>query len=270
MTKLKLYLSNSSIQVFRECKKRFKYKYIDRVNPGKKITNKHLSFGQSIHSALAEFNMLRDQKYRTLDNLHNLLRKNWIREGYETLEEERQFGLRGLDMLTRYFNNPLDQGKENLIIEKMIKKDMEGKFILCGKLDKVYIRDDGIVEIVDYKTGNNLDDLENTETSLQLPISVILAGEELGFYPQTASYYYLVQNRKIVCEITDKFIKKALHDIWSIYEEIQNEEDFLCSPSPYCEFSCEYYEICDDAKDKSSLIINNLKKFVEEKEKVLF
>lgn len=270
MSKRKLYLSNSSIQVYKSCKKRFKYKYIDRISTGRKLANKHLSFGQSIHMALAEFNMITDKRYRVLENLHNLLRKNWVREGYKTLEEERQFGLWGLDMLTSYFNDPKDRGKENLIIEKMIKRDMDGKFILCGKLDKVYRRSDGIVEVMDYKTGESLDCLEKIETGLQLPISVILAGEELGFYPEAASCYYLAHNSKIVKEVTDEYIEKAMHKIWSVYEDIENETDFRASPSPCCELSCEYYGICEDAKDKNAAVIAELERFNKNKASIFF
>ena len=193
MAGYRLYLSSSNIQVFLSCKKKYKYKYVEKVNTNSKIQSKHLSFGNSIHAALAQFNMLTDKHYRTEGNLHTLLRKNWKREGYASIEEEREYGLKALDMLSNYFNNPQDQGQKNLLVEEMIRKDMDGKFILSGKLDKVYVREDGLLETIDYKTGNTIEAL----TGIQMPIYILLTHEKVGRFPDVISYYYIAHGKKI-------------------------------------------------------------------------
>lgn len=91
MNNKKLIVSHSSIQVFHSCKRKFKYKYIDRVQSQEQISNKYLSFGQSLHTTLAKYNRLKDSKHRTLENLHELLRKSWVRKGYESRDEETSF-----------------------------------------------------------------------------------------------------------------------------------------------------------------------------------
>lgn len=178
MKSKKLILSDTSIKTYLTCKKRFKYRYIDNIDMGNKVTSKYISFGNSIHMALADFNLITNESYKTIDVLHDLLRKNWISKGYDSIDEEKDFGLRGLKMLSRYFENPLDVGTENLIIEQMIFKDMD-KYTLCGKIDKAYIREDGIVEILDYKTGKTIKPIDK----IQLPLYLILAEEKLGYFP---------------------------------------------------------------------------------------
>lgn len=261
----KLFLSNSSIQVFLQCKRKYKFTYIDKINQGTKTANKHLSFGQSIHAALASFNMITDPAYRTEQNLHNLLRKNWFRVGYQSVEEERGYGLKALEMLTTYYNNPLDQGKKNLIIEEMVKRDMNDRFILCGKLDKVYLRDDDSIEVVDYKTGNLLEHEDEFKVDIQLSIYVLLAEKKLGRYPKTVSYYYLSSNRKITREITEENIEEIIGFIWGVYEEIARETQYPCTPTSYCTSSCDYFELCDSLVDKNEIVINSLKdmEFIE-------
>lgn len=207
MSNKKLYLSNTSIKTFLKCKRKFKYKYLDKIRAETNKSNKYLSFGNSIHKTLADFNSIKDSKYRNLDILQNLLRRNWIREGYESIAEEKEFGLRGLDMLSSYYSNPLDDGKQNLLIEEKIYKN-NGDYILCGKLDKVFVNKDDCVEIIDYKTGSSVVPID----TLQLPIYLILAKEKLGYYPAAISLYYLSKNKKIFEKIDENFIKLYTKD----------------------------------------------------------
>lgn len=250
-----LYVSNSSIQVFKQCRKRFKYKYIDKVNTGARVTSKYLSFGNSIHAALANYNYIDNPEYRNLETLHNLLRRNWIREGYADIDEERQYGIKGLKMLETYFNEPLDSGKENLIIEEMIKRKINDSSMLCGKIDKAYIRADDAVEVIDYKTSEKVERDPEFSDDIQLPIYLLLVKEKLGRYPSTISYYYLPNNRKAAYDISDKEISSAKDTIGRVVEDIQKEVDYLPSSGQYCFYSCEYQNLCIKERNKTSVLL---------------
>lgn len=253
MNEKKIYLSNTSIRTFFQCKRKFKYSYIDRINISERIPNKYISFGNSMHLTLADFNLIKDNNYRTLDNLHNLLRKNWIRDGYESREEEREFGLMGIDMLSNYYSNPLDKGTENLLIEQMVYKDFR-RYILCGKIDKVYIAEDGSIEILDYKTGNTISPIDD----LQLPIYLILAKEKTGLYPSKVSLYYLSQNKKITKDINRNYFEEYTNAILQICNDILDEKNFEYNPNSYCKSNCKYYNLCDISKDESQAILSIL------------
>lgn len=241
----KIIISHSSIQAFHNCKRKFKHQYIDRLKSPTLPPNKCLSFGQSIHTALAKFNLLENIGDKTLENLHGLLRKNWIREGYESRDEERDFGLRALEMLKNFYHNPLDHGKRNLLIEEMVYLDIEGKFTLCGKLDKTYLRDDNAVETLDYKTGKYITPID----TLQLPIYLLLTKEKLGCFPDTVSYYFLAHNKKVSSEVTETYIREALDFLWEVSNRILEEKKYHCSPSSNCKSNCGYFHHCLEAKD---------------------
>jgi len=262
----KLYLSNSSAQVFLDCKKRFKLQYVDRVKVDQETANKYLSFGNSMHAALAAYNHLSSQEYRTLSNLHNLLRSNWIREGYESMEEERSFGLKGLDMLTKYFNDPLDSGPRNLLIEGFIKKDLSPNCILCGKLDKIYVAKDEQVEIVDYKTGDNITPVN----LIQLYIYVLLNKEHLGSYPQLVSLYFLAHNKKITHVVDDSFIHEAMQMIEWLHASMTNEVTYKANPTVNCKSNCPYFNNCVEARDTNQIVINAILNNDENIDKTVF
>lgn len=217
--------------------------------------SKHLSFGQSIHTAIAKYNMINDDAYRTLDNLHSLLRKNWNRQGYEDIAEEKAYGIKAIDMLTKYFNSSLDQGQKNLLIEEMIKKNMDDKFVLCGKLDKLYVRNDGLVEVTDYKTGNNIEPI----IDIQLAVYILLAKERIGSFPDIISYYYLAHNEKIEQVVEEETVNNVIQYLWEIYGDISSEREFSCTPTRACETYCEYFEICNPVNDLNQMVINELK-----------
>ena len=253
MAKKKLYLSNTSINTFMQCKRKFKYKYIDKVSTSEKVNSKHISFGNSMHLTLADFNNITNKNYRTLENLHNLLRKNWIRDGYESRDEERNYGLMGLDMLTKYYSNPLDQGTENLIIEEMIYKDC-GDYILCGKLDKVYFTPNNIIEIIDYKTGTTMSEVDD----LQLPIYSILAHEKLGVFPKKVGLYYLFHNKKLSHDVDEDYLDDCINFVYYVCNTIFEEKDFTINPTVNCKSNCEYYTMCCTSKDEKLAILNKL------------
>jgi hypothetical protein len=172
--------------------------------------NKYLSFDESIHKTLSEFNMLLEQKEKqTLRNLNNLLEKNWIDEGYESDEVEQKFKIRAYCMLASYYNDPLDIGVNNLIINKNISQKIDGKTLIFTKVDKVYERIDGGIEIVDYKSGYVISHQDNFTLDFKSAILLELVRMKLGTIPNFISYYYLSYSKKFTLQISEDVINSA-------------------------------------------------------------
>lgn len=257
MEKPKLYLSCSSIQTFITCKRKFQYKYIEKIKMDQGNSNKYISFGQSIHSALKEFNLIANEEDKTLEKLLKLFRKNWIRKGYSSIEEEIEFGKKGIAMLTSYFNDPKDESKKILMVEEMIYKDIDGEFILCGKLDKVYVHKDNSTETIDYKTGSTISVIDN----LQLPIYLLLTHEKLGHYPDIVSFYFLQPNRKVSREVDMDYIEEAIELVKEAGLTICCETEYPCTITPNCKDGCEYFLICNEAIEESNKWENGFEAF---------
>lgn len=250
MKEQKIYLSPTKIRTFLDCNKKYKYQYMDKIDVPESKSTKYLSLGTSIHSALADFNKLTDMSLKSLENLHRLLQKHWIRDGYEDIKVEKMFYKRGLDMLTKYFYDPKDQGQDVLIVEELISIDY-GNYVLCGKLDKVYITNDNKIEIIDYKTGKSVYPLDD----LQLPIYLMLLKNTLGIYPHRVSSYFLEYNKKVTREITERLLNSLTLDIHALCKGVVNTKDFNPNPSSYCKANCRYHHLCSilNFKCKNSL-----------------
>lgn len=128
----KLFISNTGINLFKNCKRRFKYKYIERIN----ITlpkSHYLSFGTSLHNTLAEYNSL-SPELQTYENLFPILQKHWSSERYESKEDEDSYLLKSKEMLEDYCNDRKDLGRI-ILSEEMIKHDIGKNLTLCGKFE---------------------------------------------------------------------------------------------------------------------------------------
>lgn len=216
----KLLVSNTSINTFYKCKDEYHDKYIN--NKKYPICNsKHLSFGNSIHNTLNQFNLLPINK-QIFDNLEVLLNQNWIVEGYLSTEEMLENYIKAKSMLLNYFNDRKDLGKL-LLSEGMIYYNVNPSLTICGKIDKVFINSENKVELLDYKTGVSPSLIIDASTDFQLPIYLILLKQKLNLVPNIISYYYLSTNTKISLNITEDVINICLERIKFIIEEMSQE-----------------------------------------------
>lgn len=216
MTK-KLLLSNTSINTFYNHKDSYKKKYIEKVGYQPK-KSKNLSFGNSIHNSLNEFNLL-NEKEQTLKALERLLNKNWITEGYNSTEEMLNNFIRAKDILSIYFKDRKDFGK-TLLSEEMVYYNVNNVLTICGKIDKVFINNDGKIELLDYKTGTTNNLMIDINTDIQLPLYIVLIKHRLNIVPDIISYYYLTNNNKISLEITEDVINICLDRLKSIIADM--------------------------------------------------
>ncbi|WP_427340449.1 PD-(D/E)XK nuclease family protein [Caloranaerobacter sp. DY30410] len=224
MTTNKIYLSATSIKTYLSCKKRFKYKYLNKIDIGKTISNKYISFGNSMHMALADYNMITDESYKTLDILHNLLRKNWIRDGYSSIKKEKEYGQMGLKLL-----NDLKYIKENKSyivnedeaenirkifkiyyenIDKVGKKDNNGKTFTKNSLVKL-IKEE--IKIDNRNISQNFIEsiIKRPIYAKKLPIDSNIKLKDILYYDVKRNKYDL--NEKDLIECTN--INDAIIDI---------------------------------------------------------
>lgn len=172
------------------------------LNKSIKTKNKFFSFDQSIHAAMAELNKSKNKDNITSSSITELLKSNWIHDGYESINEESKFFQRGITMLSRYNNYPQDEGLDSLVINKFLNKKVDKHCTLFSKLDKVYETKDGRIEIVDYKTGRIIGHYNNFDLDLRTAVYVTLVKEIFNIYPSVVSYYYLYYNRKFTKAFT--------------------------------------------------------------------
>ncbi|HEY8892912.1 MAG TPA: PD-(D/E)XK nuclease family protein [Clostridium sp.] len=237
-----LFISNTSINMFKNCKKKFKYKYIDKINITP-IKSHYLSFGTSLHNTLAELNKL-NIELQTYESSIPILEKHWISEGYESDEDELSYFLQAKEMLENYCADRKDLGRI-IFSEEMIKHYLSKNLTLCGKIDKVYVNENEKIEILDFKTGNSFIPFIDLREDIQLPIYLLLLKYKLGVFPSIISYYYISINQKVSLEVTKEVIDYSLLQLKNIISEINLETQYPFTPTTRCNRFCEYFTSCE-------------------------
>ncbi|MEW6679736.1 MAG: PD-(D/E)XK nuclease family protein [bacterium] len=228
-------VSHFKLSMFLECPLKYKFYYIDELKKYCKPKPYH-SMGISIHRALEAFFK---QDTRTMNTLHSLLRKHWVREGYSGREEERIWGLKALSMLRNFY-----EANNVQINPVMLESEFSVSFpdfTLTGRIDRVDKLDDKY-EIIDYKTGEKLTK-ESCDNDLQMTMYSI------GFYhthkiiPHQLTFHFLKDNTKITTRRNKEDIEKGIGFIKETVEKMKNETKFHPKPNKFCSF-CDFTILC--------------------------
>lgn len=239
------YLSYSQIQTFDICPLHYKLKYLLKIPVPQTSAQ---SFGTSIHAALRDFyqHWIWGNKPK-IDDISKYLEKQWINEGYTSKAHERTAYSKALKIATAYLRNNFDKNRLPIALElpfQFLIKDIK----IGGRIDRVDKLDEEKIEIIDYKTGDNMPDDKNLEKDLQLTFYALAATEVhdaiLNRKPENVllSLYYLEQDKKLTTMRTRKQLEEAKKMILEKAEEI-SKSDFFCSGNALCK-NCEYKILC--------------------------
>ncbi len=239
------YISYSHLQTFQTCPLHYKLRYILGLQPSASAA---LSYGISIHSTLRDFFLLRKNETNvSADAIQDLLKKNWIKDGYSSKIHEKQAFAQANDLLLAFAKNSLQEPLQTIAVETPFKFRLNNLNIK-GRIDRIDQLPDGRIEIIDYKTGGNIPDEKKVKDDLQLTFYALAATEvkEPIFNRKPdeirLTLYYLESNTKISTIRTKEELENAKETIRKIVDEI-TLSDFRCSGSIACK-NCEYKMLC--------------------------
>lgn len=243
-------LSYSQIETYLICPLHFKLRYIWGV-PAQPIAA--ACFGISIHKTLSEFCDNAKTKKQNAKTLLKILQDNWISEGYESREHERESYKKAKKFMKDFYGSTLlTTGKpvlleHSFIIEIERPSDPKQKIKIRGTIDRVDLHKDGTVEIIDYKTGDSQLNQKEADKNLQLTFYALAARMSNESIFKNAkevklTLYYLSSGEKITSIRTESQLIKAKEEIFKLKEQIEHS-DFKCSDNFLCQ-NCEYKMLC--------------------------
>jgi RecB family exonuclease len=285
MTTEPIRISNSEIQTFKDCRRRWWFTYYRRLKPKLQNYTGALALGSRIHEAL-------DQYYtsgmeRDLIEIHAELVKADMKilndEYRDTTELETEAEL-GRVMLEGYLEwvalEGIDAELEMISTEEIIERPMlDGKVTLQGKIDmRVRRKIDGVRMFRDFKTvGGSFADFgsiahmnEQVLTYMVLEeaqnkdgerseggIFTMLRKVKRGAYAKPPFYDQIeVRHNKFALRSFYQRLEGVLEDMMRVREGLDEGESHykLAYPKPSrdCKWKCQFFAICPLVDDGSA------------------
>ncbi len=250
--------SHSRIEMFNQCKLKYKFRYIDREQPLFEKTIEAF-MGSLVHLVLEK--LYKDLKYAKINTLEELLKfyddywnENWnediylVKDGLDA-ENYREMGRKYIkNYYKRYY--PFDEF-ETIGLEMEVNIDLNGdnKYVLVGYIDRLAKRDD-VIYIIDYKTSNTLPTNDKIEMDRQLALYSIAVSRMYPFAKKIIlRWHYLAFDQVLETNKSAKDIDKVKKEIIKDIDIIERESNFDASESVLCEW-CEFQHLCPLRKHK--------------------
>ena len=257
-------LSPSRASDFKQCPQLFKFKSIDKLP---EPTTIYQARGTTAHTALQNlFDLAPDE--RTPEALYDLFRTAWsetrgseeFADLFESLEEERQWGLDSMELLRNYFSvedptttHPADRELDML-------EDLDG-IVIRGILDRIDETPDGDLVILDYKTGKAPPERYAMPAFFALKVYALLIRKRTGKTPIELRLMYLTGPTEYRLPVTDQqldAIDQHLRALWARINEAIETNNFPATKNNLCGW-CFFQNICpawaDEAASEESAAI---------------
>jgi len=259
--------SPSSINLYKQCPRRYFYSYILKY-PTK--PNIYCIRGNIVHTALERFFDIESEKVDPLNMKKELalhLKKEfssaWSAKRRELLKlglspDELQFYHDdSVQQLANWLNHQFDaldremKSSDFFVAWSKIKpharevlyKDMD--LSVRGYVDAIF-KDDEQVTVIDYKTSKKFD--ITPEYRLQLGIYALMYERKHGSAPQKAGIWFL-KDRLRTIDVTEDLIRDARFEIEQIHFATESSEigDYPKKQGPLCKYStgqCDFFDVC--------------------------
>lgn len=279
-------LSNSEIQVFKDCRRKWWLNYYRRLQPRQKEFTGALALGSRIHEALdryyssdGEIGLLEAHSTLVAEDLAKLVADY---RDTSDLESEAELGRIMLEGYLQWMDEEgIDSNLEKISNEEIIQMPLfDGEVILQGKLDmRVRRKNDGVRMFRDFKTvGGSFSDFANQAQMNEQILTYMLLesaqnkepGErsEGGIFTmlkkvkRTANakppFYEQIEVRHNVFTMRSFWqrIHGTISDLMGVKKALDagSDPNFVAYPSPNkdCKWKCQFYTICPMIDDGSA------------------
>ncbi|MEZ5175825.1 MAG: PD-(D/E)XK nuclease family protein [Acidimicrobiia bacterium] len=262
-------LSPSRASDFKQCPQLYKFKSIDRIPTEPTV---HQALGTTVHLALERF-FERSAPQRTPAVLYDLFREAWAElksieypNLFEAVEEERAWGMEGLDLLAAYFSAEDPTAFEPIEREMDLTVPIDGMLIrgILDRMETIVERaPDGtqrqMLVITDYKTGKAPPERYAAKAFFALKIYALLIRITKGITPDRVRLLYLKGPTEYSLDINDAQLD-AMHQqlaaLWSAIERAIETDTWPTNQSALCDW-CDFKDTICPAFNHADTIAAN-------------
>ncbi len=249
--------SNSRIETFEQCPRKYKFRYIERIETDAEGVEAFV--GKRVHETLEK--LYRDLKLTKLNTVEELLayyedawEKNWhgkvavVRKGFTPAH---YFG-KGQQCIKDYYKryHPFNQGKTLGLEERIEMKLQNGDkaYSVQGYIDRLtWVPEEEAYEIHDYKTGDSIPTQKDADEDRQLALYQFGIMQR---WPDAKKvkliWHYLAADKEIMSTRTRTDLQSLEREVIEVIKQIEREAElgrWDVRVSRLCEW-CEYKPIC--------------------------
>ncbi|NUR81599.1 MAG: PD-(D/E)XK nuclease family protein [Dermatophilaceae bacterium] len=211
----------SRLNTWLDCRRRYRFTYLDRPQPSKGPAWAHNSVGASVHNALAAW-WREPYERRTPLTAAILLTNGWITEGFRDAEQSAEWLGRARDLVSGYVAT-LDPADDPVGVERTVATRTK-VVALSGRIDRLDRRGDELV-VVDYKTGRRSLTQDDARSSLALATYAIAASTMMRTPCRSVELHHLPTGEIIEWRHTDESLTRHLRRAEEIATEAATADD---------------------------------------------
>lgn len=251
--------SYSQIQLYEKCPYQYKLGYLMKIP---KKGNAALSFGSTIHNTLQEFyerirtvscpqqesifdSETKKQRFPDKRDLLDIYKDKWIDDWYEDDKQKKLRKQEGIELLENFYK----ENDGNWTVPAFIESGFNlriGEYTIHGRIDRIDQKEDGTLEIIDYKTGNSKENVSGGDKD-QLTLYQLAASSLPDYYNvgevSNLRYYYLLDGKSAEFLATEKHLDRFKEKLISTLNQISSG-DFKAKPDKRVCGYCDYRHIC--------------------------
>ncbi|MEO7453917.1 MAG: PD-(D/E)XK nuclease family protein [Fimbriimonadales bacterium] len=240
-------LSPTRLSTYLACPVMYRWHFVDKRYLWFVRAKPYYSFGLSLHNALQRFHDSNDLGVQTTAEAVSSLEENWMSAGYSSPEEAAEALAEGRVMVEGYIEalEEAPSGATTLFTEKDLQLDM-GDWVLSGRIYRIDEREDGAIDIIDYKSGS----IENPLYDIAMGCYALLVRP---LFPDKPIYTTLIslKTRERVSELREppelagfeKDLRKLAMEILNRdYPTIDPKAKALC-------VNCDFLRVCATVPD---------------------